>query len=55
MKERTMTEFILKFPFRTFLGAFAKLRKAAIKFRHVRPPAWNNVVPTRQIFMKFGI
>ena len=38
------------------LGAFAQLRKATISIiMPVRPPAWNNSVPTRRIFMKFGI
>jgi hypothetical protein len=38
------------------LGAFAELRKATISFvMSVRPSAWNNLAPTGQIFMKFGI
>jgi hypothetical protein len=37
-----------------FLGVFAELRKATISFvMSVHPPAWNNTVPTRRIFMKF--
>jgi len=39
-----------------FLGAFAKLRKAAISFAmSVRPSAWNNSAPAGRITMKFGI
>jgi hypothetical protein len=39
-----------------FLGAFAKLRKAAISFvMSVCPSAWNNAPPTGRIFMKFGV
>jgi hypothetical protein len=41
-----------------FLGAFAKLRKAAISFVmsvSVCPSAWNNSAPTGRIFMKFEI
>ena len=36
-----------------FLGAFAKLRKAAISVvMSVRPPAWNNSAPTGMTFIK---
>jgi len=39
-----------------FLGAFAKLRKAAISFvMSVRLSAWNNSAPTGRIFIKFDI
>jgi hypothetical protein len=39
-----------------FLGAFAKLRRAAISFgMSVRPSAWDNSAPTGRIFMKFYI
>jgi hypothetical protein len=39
-----------------FLGAFAKFRKAAIRFfMSVRLSACNNLAPTRRIFKKFGI
>jgi len=38
-----------------FLGAFTKLRKAAISFMSVRPSAWNNSAPTGRIFTKFNI
>jgi hypothetical protein len=44
--------------FSSFLGAFAKLRKATIFFSpcpSVCPPAWNNSAPTRRIFTKFDI
>jgi hypothetical protein len=44
----------------SFLGAFAKLRKATINFvmcpsvrPSVRPSAWNNSAPTGRIFMEF--
>ena len=42
------------------LGALEKLPKATISFVMTvcssdRPSAWNNAVPTEQIFMKFGI
>jgi hypothetical protein len=37
----------------TFLGAFAKLRKATISFViSVRLSAWNNSAPTGRIFKK---
>jgi hypothetical protein len=40
--------------FRTFLGAFAKLRKGTINsVMSVRPlPAWNRSAPSGQMFMK---
>ena len=39
--------------FYSFLGAFAKLRKATIS--HVRLSAWNNSAPTGRILMKLDI
>jgi len=40
----------------SFLGAFAKFRKATIGFvMSVRPSAWNSSAPTGRIFMKFNI
>jgi hypothetical protein len=39
----------------SFLGAYAKLRKATVSFMSVRLSAWNNSAPTRRIFMKFYI
>ena len=43
-------------PVSVVVGAFAKLRKAAISFvMSVRPPAWNNWAPNELIFTKFGI
>ena len=44
----------------TFLGAFAKLRKATIRFaisvcKPLLPSVWNNSAPTGRIFMKFDI
>ena len=40
----------------SFLGAFAKLRKATISFvMSGRPSAWNKSAPTGRIFMKFDI
>jgi hypothetical protein len=33
-----------------FVGAFAKLRKATIRFMSVRLSAWNNSAPTGWIF-----
>jgi hypothetical protein len=37
-----------------FLGAFEKLQKVTIEFvMSVRLSAWNNPVPTRQIFIEF--
>ena len=40
----------------SFLGAFAKLRKATISFiMSVCPYAWNNSAPTGRIFMKLDI
>jgi hypothetical protein len=42
--------------FRSFLGAFAKLRKSAIRIvMSVCPSAWNKSDPSRRIFMKFDI
>jgi predicted nucleic acid-binding Zn ribbon protein len=38
-----------------FLGAFPKLRKAAISFMSVCLSAWNNSAFTGRIFVKFGI
>jgi hypothetical protein len=39
-----------------FLGAFAKLQKAAIGFVvSVRPSSWNNSAFTGRIFKKFDI
>ena len=43
-----------------FLGAFAWLQKATINFvmsirLSVRPSAWNNSAPTRQILMKLDV
>ena len=39
-----------------FVGAFAKLRKATVNFvTSVRPSAWNNLDPTRRIFVKFDV
>ena len=43
-----------------FLGAFAKLRKATVRFvmsgcPFVRPSAWKNSSPTGRIFTKFDI
>jgi len=49
---------------KSFLGAFAKLRKATISFvmsvclsvrPSVRPPAWNSSAPTAWICMRFYI
>ena len=38
------------------LGPITKLRNSTINFlMSVCPSAWNNLVPTRSIFMKFGI
>jgi hypothetical protein len=44
----------------TFLGAFAKLRKATISFvmsirLSVHTSVWNNSAPTGRIFTKFDI
>jgi hypothetical protein len=40
----------------TFIGAFAKLRKATISFvMSVRLSTWNKSAPTGRIFMKFHI
>jgi hypothetical protein len=40
----------------SFLGAFAKFRKATISFvMSVCLSAWNNSAPTRQILMKLDI
>jgi hypothetical protein len=40
----------------SFLGAFPKLREAAVIFAmSVRLSAWNNSGTTGRIFMKFGI
>jgi hypothetical protein len=45
----------LKLPI-LFLGALAKLRKAAISFvMSVCPSAWNNSASTGRIFVKFDI
>ena len=45
-----------KTPFVAFLGAFAKLRKATIRFvMSVSQSARNNLAPTERIFMKFDI
>jgi len=39
---------------RSFLGAFAKLRKATVRFgMSVCPSAWNSSAPIGRIFMKF--
>jgi hypothetical protein len=39
-----------------FLGAYAKLQKAAISFvMYVRLSAWKNSAPTGRIFVKFDI
>jgi hypothetical protein len=39
-----------------YLGTFTKLQKSDYSFVvSVRPSAWNNLAPTRQIFMKFDI
>ena len=40
---------------RQFLGAFAKLRKATIKLRHVCLSTWNNLAPSGRIFVKLYI
>jgi len=41
---------------KSFLGAFAKLRKATINFvMSVCPSAWNNSAPTGRVFVKFDI
>jgi hypothetical protein len=44
----------------TLLGAFVKLRMATISFVMsvspcVCPSAWNNLAPSRRIFVKFGL
>ena len=40
----------------TFLGEFAKVRKATTSFViSVRPSSWNDSAPTGRIFMKFDI
>jgi hypothetical protein len=39
----------------SFLGAFARLRKATTSFMSVRLSAWNNSTPTRRIFVKLDI
>ena len=42
------------FHYDSFLGAFAKLRKAIVSYvMSVRLSAWNNLAPTEHIFMKF--
>jgi hypothetical protein len=38
-----------------FRRVHTKCRKATVKFRHVRPSAWNNSASTGRIFTKFGI
>jgi hypothetical protein len=50
-----MFRFSLQLLSETFLGAFAKLRKANISFTSVRLSAWNKSAPTGRVFMKFEI
>jgi hypothetical protein len=39
-----------------FVGAFVKLRKATVNFvTSVRPSAWNNLDPTRRIFVTLDV
>ena len=48
--------FVNRTDYVSFLGAFAKLRKATVSFvMHVCPSAWNNSAPTVRVLMKLDI